>query len=264
MICKKEEAMVSIPPTIPMHQFAKVSVKSPMHSFVMYLEVGLNVFQVVSKLAAESVPAKLEVVIQGLEDVKFPLPNSLSMTPENMNLWANVPSCLLLCEQSVKATSWPFVAALHPKGIVVVARQTDLRCVDVAAAVVHFSEEWDAINTDFLGRKLDDQSISPNVIFLCDPGTCLSFTESVPGRPVFTMLAESHVTQMRVRDIHAFIHWLERTGIHAAIRALGWHILVQLNVDPDEDLKEVILAPRVGRLAVTPQAIAPVSATRIF
>ena len=136
--------------------------------------------------------------------------------------------------------------------------------MDFVAAVTDYSDERGETVTHHLGNELDDQSVCPNVVFLCASSVTLDIIESVPVRPIFVMQAELYVAMMKVRDVHAFIHWLERTGIHGVIRALGWHLLVQLNIDPDEVDKEVILAPRIGRLAVTPQAIAQIVATRIF
>ena len=68
--------MISIPPTVPMHRFAALEVKSPMQSFRVFAEVGLNVYQLISKLTAESVPAKLEVQIEGIDGVEFQPPDS--------------------------------------------------------------------------------------------------------------------------------------------------------------------------------------------
>ena len=263
VICKAERENDSIPPTIPTFEFAKLRIRSPMHSFVVFVEVGVNISQLIAMITAESVPNTLEIEIDGVNGLRFPLPASLCMSTHDTNVWANVPSCLLLTEQTIKACDWPFVVALHPKGMLVVLRRSDFLGVDLACAVSQFAGEWNAHGTDFIGRRLEDQTVCPNVAFLCNLGVQIDFHELLRTQPVFKNMAEAHLSSMKVRDVHAFIHWLERTGIHSAVRALGWHFLVQLNVDPDEEEKDVILAPKVGRLAVTPQAIAQIIITRI-
>lgn len=263
-IMRKELDDSQIPATIPMFEFAKVTVKSPMHSFMLSLEVGVNIGEAISRLTAESVPARLEVVIQNAGDVKFPLPPSLCMTAQCIDIWANVPSCLLLTEQGVKKADWPFILALHPDGILVLHRVGDALVVDVSAAIHQFSDAWVQASTDFMGRKLQDEEKCPNVMLLCDPMRVHDFRDRILVLPVFQMLAEAFHASIKVRDIQAFIHWIEKTGIHSVVRALGWHFLVQLSIDPEDMPKDVILAPKYGRLAVPPQASAQIIITRIF
>ena len=263
-IRRKEIDEVGIPATLPIFEFAKIKVKSPMHSFEIHFEVGLNVAEVISNLAAESVPARLEVCIEGSENIRFPLPAGLCVTTHDMEILANVPSCLLLTEQGIKKRDWSFILVLHQDGMLVTLRQGDALAVDLYAAIYQFSETLNHPIMDFMGRRLDDEDVCPNVVLACKPMRTQDFKECLSELPTFRMLAESFHAVIKVRDIHAFIHWAERTGIHSVVRAVGWHFLVHLNVDADEIPKDVVLLPRFGRLAVPPKALAQIVITRVF
>eukprot|EP00435_Cladocopium_sp_Y103_P007880 s727_g2.t1 len=253
-----------IPATLPMWEFAKVSVKSPLHSFTLFMEKDVKLMQVLSKLTAESLPASLEICIGNSDDTRIPLPPNFCMTNKDVRVHANVPSCLLLSEKDVKANDWPFIAVAHPKGLLIIERKGEFLCVDAKTALHHFSEEWGSTMFDHVGRKLDDEDICPNVVWCAKLGYPVDFWELLRIRPTFHGLAETFCASVPVRDVHALIHWLDRSGIHDTLRSLGWHFMVQLNVDSDELPKDVVLVQTAGRLAVTPRAISQILIHRIF
>eukprot|EP00435_Cladocopium_sp_Y103_P053164 s137_g17.t1 len=264
MICRRDQVQESIPATFPMRTFGKLNVKSPLHSFVVHVETGVKILEILAKLTAESMPALLDVLVDGFEDVKFPLLASLVMTEQVIQIRTNVPSCLFLTETTVKAVDWPFVALLHRKGILVIERCGDFLGTDVKAALASFDPEWDSRLLDFAGRPIGDEVHPPNVVFLSKSCHVRDYWELLQTKVVFQKLAESFITSMPVRDVHAFIHWFDRTGILDAVRGLGWQFLVQLNNDADELPKDVLLMPVSGRLAVTPQAICQIIITKAF
>eukprot|EP00435_Cladocopium_sp_Y103_P020001 s186_g4.t2 len=264
IVSKGENGNSGVPATIPMWEFAKVVVKSPLHSFALHLEKGLNLMQVLKKLTAESVPACLEMRIGQRDDVRIPLPNSFCMTNHDVLIQANVPSCLLLSEKDVKACDWDFIAVVHPKGLLVIERKGDFLCVDARTALHNFSDEWDSALYDHVGRKLDDEDTCPNVVWCSKGGKPIDFWELLRTVPRFESMAEAFCASIPVREVHALIHWLDRSGTHDALRSLGWQLMVQLNVDTDDIPKDVVLVQSAGRLAFTPRAISQIMINRIF
>eukprot|EP00435_Cladocopium_sp_Y103_P055143 s189_g18.t1 len=255
----------SIPATEPVRAFAKAEIKAPLHSFSIWIQEGLCITQVLRKLTQESFPLSLEVIVHGTDDIKFVLPHDMIMHNLDIRIAVNVPSCLILSETIASATDWPFIAVLHPNGILVVSRDEVSTGADMSAAVVQAQVGMDdGPILDFVGRAISNENSPPNVLFVGRTAKLLDLWEMIRNPIRFQPQAETYVAACQVRDVHAFIHWMEKTGIHSTIRALGWHFLVQLNIDPDDTPKEIILTAKAGRLAIQPIAVCQIIMTRIF
>eukprot|EP00435_Cladocopium_sp_Y103_P008923 s91_g2.t1 len=139
-----------------------------------------------------------------------------------------------------------------------------LVCFDVENAVERFDFEWEAPLLDYTGARLIEDSNAPNFVFLGITAKTLDFWEILRSPVAFRDLAQGFVTTIPQNQVHAFIHWIERTGTHALVKSCGWHFLSQLTQDPLNVPVEVYLLPRSDRLPVTTRAICQLVIERIF
>ena len=264
-VTKRRDDANSIPATLPMRVFPHVTIKSPLQTFSLVVQSGLCLWQVIRLLTVDSLPLTLQVVVKGTSDSKFPLPRDMPMTEEDITISTDVPSCLILSEAAASSCDWPFIAVLHKNDVLVVRRENGMIGTDLVTAIFHAGRRFEGTPlTDYVGRVIPMDEYPPNIVFVSRNCRALDFWEMVSQPLVFRAVAESFVASCTVRDVHAFIHWLENTGIHTLVRALGWHFMVQLNIDPDDDPKEIMLSARPGRLAIQPVAICQLIMTRIF
>ena len=216
-------------------------------------------------VTGESFPLHLEVMVHSNETVRFPLPHDMRVTDQDMNIAANVPSCLILSEAVASANDWPFIAVLHKHDILIIGRSNGMTGSDMHAAIMQAGRNLDdGPVVDFIGKHVPDNASPPNVVFVTIQSRVIDLWELVARPIVFRPMAEAFVTSCMVRDIHGFIHWLDRIGVHAIVRSLGWHFLVQLDVDSDDTPKDVILTSKSGRLSIQPNAICQLLMTKIF
>ena len=264
-VTKGETGGSQVPATVPIRQFARVTVKSPLLSFSIIVQTGLCIRQVLQMVTGESFPLHLEVMVHSNETVRFPLPHDMRVTDQDMNIAANVPSCLILSEAVASANDWPFIAVLHKHDILIIGRSNGMTGSDMHAAIMQAGRNLDdGPVVDFIGKHVPDNASPPNVVFVTIQSRVIDLWELVARPIVFRPMAEAFVTSCMVRDIHGFIHWLDRIGVHAIVRSLGWHFLVQLDVDSDDTPKDVILTSKSGRLSIQPNAICQLLMTKIF
>eukprot|EP00435_Cladocopium_sp_Y103_P006454 s588_g2.t1 len=220
---------------VPAHvhlQFARIEVKSAGQNFTLHGEV--------------------------------PLQDDRLLSSEGIVVFADSPCQLLLSEEDVVASGWPIVVVMHSYGILVLQRRPGLVCFDIENAVELFDFEWEAPLLDYTGARLIEDSKAPNFVFLGISAKTLDFWELLRSPIAFQELAQGFVARIPQNQVHAFIHWIERTGTHALVKSCGWHFLSQLSQDPLNVPLEVYLLPRSDRLPVTTRAICQLVIQRIF
>eukprot|EP00435_Cladocopium_sp_Y103_P057264 s169_g19.t1 len=245
-------------------QFAQIEVRTAGQSFKMFGEVGIGILDVLKCLTDESIPTIRAVTVQDEHLGQVPLQESRSLTPQGITLFVDSPCQMLLCEQDVIASNWPFVVVLHSLGILILKRHAGFMCFDVETAVESFDFEWEAPLLDYVGNRMIEDSIVPNIVFLGTTAKILDFWEMLRHPIAFRDLAQGFVTRIPQNQVHAFIHWIEKIGVHALVRSCGWQFLTQLNQDPPTVPLEVYLLPCSDRLPVAPRALCQLVIERIF
>eukprot|EP00435_Cladocopium_sp_Y103_P041072 s1577_g11.t1 len=193
-----------------------------------------------------------------------PLSPDQVLTDHELSLFVDSPCQLLLAESDVVDTHWPVIVLLHARGILVLKRTQGIVGFDVEQAVEQFDFEWEAPVLQHTGKRLLEDMVPPNVLFLGATAHLRDYWEFVHNQITFQPLAEGFAASAQVRDVYPFVHWLDKIGILALIRSCGWHLLTTLNVDPDFLPREVYLLTRCDRLAMSPRALCQLILTRIF
>eukprot|EP00435_Cladocopium_sp_Y103_P006334 s3326_g2.t1 len=246
------------------YSFAQIEVRTVGQNFKLHGQVGIGILDTLKLLTAGSIPTIRAVTVEDEHSRQTPLPDDRQLSSEGIVLFVDSPSQLLLSEQDVVASDWPIVAVLHSYGILVLKRQPRLMCFDVEKAVEQFDFEWEAPLLDYTGARLIEDTMAPNIVFLGVTAKTLDFWELLRSPVAFRELAQGYVARIPQNQVHAFIHWIEKTGIHALIRSCGWQFLSQLNLEPLTVPLEVYLLPRSDRLAAAPRAICQLVIQRIF
>eukprot|EP00435_Cladocopium_sp_Y103_P012417 s727_g3.t1 len=249
--------------TVP-RQFAQIEVRTAGQTFRMFGEVGIGILDVLKCLTDESIPTIRAVTVQDELLGQVPLQESRSLTPQGIILFVDSPCQMLLSEQDVIASNWPVVVVLHSLGILILKRQAGFMCYDVETAVESFDFEWEAPLLDYTGNRMIEDSIAPNIVFLGTTAKVLDFWEMLRHPIAFRDLAQGFVTCIPQNQVHAFIHWIEKIGVHALVRSCGWQFLTQLNQEPPTVPLEVYLLPCADRFPVAPRALCQLVIERIF
>eukprot|EP00435_Cladocopium_sp_Y103_P018274 s3651_g4.t1 len=245
-------------------RFAQIKVKTVGQSISIYGEVGIGVLDALKLLTNESIPTIRAVTVEDANLGQIALPDDHQLTSEGIELFVDSPCSLLLSEQDVVASDWPIVVVLHSLGILILKRQPGYLSFDVETAIENFDFEWEAPLLDYTGNRLIEDSIAPNIVFLGITAKTLDFWEMLRLPIIFSELAQGYVASIPQNQVHAFIHWIEKTGVHALIRSCGWQFLSQLNQDPASVPVEVYLLPRSDRLPAAPRALCQLVIERIF
>eukprot|EP00435_Cladocopium_sp_Y103_P062220 s664_g23.t2 len=245
-------------------QFAQIEVRTAGQTFKMFGEVGIGILDVLKCLTDESIPTIRAVTVQDEHSGQTPLQESRRLTPQGIILFVDSPCQMLLSEQDVIASNWPFVVVLHSLGILILKRQAGFLCFDVETAVESFDFEWEAPLLDYTGNRMIEDSIAPNIVFLGTTAKILDLWELLRHPIAFRELAQGFATRIPQNQVHAFIHWIEKIGVHALVRSCGWQFLTQLNQDPATVPIEVYLLPCSDRLPVAPRALCQLVIERIF
>eukprot|EP00435_Cladocopium_sp_Y103_P030791 s118_g7.t1 len=245
-------------------EFSRVTVKTAGQEFHLYIECGVKVLHTLSLLTSDSIPTLRAVTIDNGIHGMQPLPEDFLATPEDCLLYIDSPSQLLVSENDFVETSWPVVALLHARGILVLWRREGMVGFDVEQAVEQFDFEWEAPLQDHSGRRLVEDHQPPNILFLGATANLRDFWEFVQHRISFQPIAEGFVASVATRDVYPFTHWLAKTGILTLICNCGWHLLTALNVNTDDVPKEIFLLARSDRLAMSTRALCQLVLTRVF
>eukprot|EP00435_Cladocopium_sp_Y103_P043937 s1625_g12.t1 len=251
-------------PVYAPRQFARIEVKSAGQNFTLHGEVGINVLEALKLLTDESIPVIRAVTVEDEHSRQVPLQEDRLLSSEGIVLFVDSPCQLLLSEEDVVASNWPIVVVMHSYGILILKRRPGLVCFDIENAVENFDFEWEAPLLDYTGARMIEDSAAPNFVFLGITAKTLDFWELLRSPVAFRELAQGFVARVPQNQVHAFIHWIERTGIHALVKSCGWQFLSQLNQEPLNVPLEVYLLPRSDRLPVTTRAICQLVIERIF
>ena len=173
-------------------------------------------------LTGESFPLHLDVVVQGCDNVRFPLPPDMTMTHHETVIATNVPNCLILSERTASSNDWPSIAVFHACEVLVIQRDQDMTGSDVKAAAMQVGQELDdgpcVTFWDVQSRMMLHHSMS----CLCPKDRGSLTCGNWQGHPCsfdHKLSHSLHPVSCQVGDVHGFINWLDLIGAHAIVRA---------------------------------------------
>eukprot|EP00438_Fugacium_kawagutii_P033239 Skav228423 [mRNA] locus=scaffold1325:267313:272607:+ [translate_table: standard] len=244
-------------PTMPIHDFAVLSIRTPMHSCRACVEEGLNVATILQHVLGSSMPSKLEIAIAGTNNIRIQLHSEVTMPTGRLELLASVPSCFLPSDVDMKATSWPCVAVMTPQDVVIITRQKHMKVEDVLQCLmtnVHHDHK-DGTCHDVFGLPIDEHAEIPNVVFFHQAVDTSYMVATLPDGCRWEQKSHSMIMHLSPDSLPVVECNMRRTGMMEFIMCLGWEIHTVWTQGECQKGAAITLMPTDGKLAVQKNAV---------
>lgn len=198
--------------------------------------------------------------------VYIPLHEETVMQDVDLQVKTMMPCCLMLHEEHLETSDWPYVVILNAEGTVVLKRNVGLFPQDVELAMQACVDiDSTGVPHTFCGALCNVTQQCHNIIFVhaTKPQVhvpCPNSIRFLRCHEYFFMKA--HVD--RIEDVRQFLYL---TGIDKIIKAVGWELTMTCSCEPQiDEAKEIELRlTRIpGRLALQPSHFENVIRARVF
>ena len=259
---------LSLPSTIQIRSFARITVQSPTLEYEIICESGVPVLRILEYITGPSVPASVALKIDETHDFAVPVVSSYCMPDVPIRIRTNVPSELHLCEKAFEEqlSFSPAIVVLYQGQIYCVLKRPNLTCGDIVD-VLRLEDQ--TVKDDFRlfmlnGDMWDDDRMAPDVVFLgkrfiedTPNDWCLKNCRFLQQGPVFAL-------SLRNDGVKSFLTFLHSSAIMRDVRSLGWHFVSEWSCDRSHDSRLVMLAQIPGALSVSVGDIREFIMARIF
>eukprot|EP00438_Fugacium_kawagutii_P019780 Skav228862 [mRNA] locus=scaffold816:103186:109232:- [translate_table: standard] len=219
----KRDAVLSCAPTEKFRCIHSLTISSPMQCLRIFVEEGIDLQRMLQTLCGKSSPPQLVILINGLQNMQFPLHSNAQMPDVNLKVKALMPSCL-----------WP-------DEVEVILQDSALDCPK------------EGICFDLFARKTDAELPCKNMIL---------FMEEIPqhrGKPPagthFEKADQSLVASMTQDVLEELLFFLRKSMMLSVVQALSWNLVEHYD---ERDLpcrnnqRMISMIPAPGRLGLLP------------
>eukprot|EP00438_Fugacium_kawagutii_P003683 Skav206823 [mRNA] locus=scaffold3672:35337:40454:+ [translate_table: standard] len=264
--CKADQQEDEIAATVAMRCINYLTVESPLQSFQVSVEEGVCIRRMLHLLVGASLPPQMNLEVSGHKKVFIPLHDETTMPDVPLKVTTLNPSCLILHEEQMAASDWPFVVVLAPNQMVVLKRGVNIFPQDVEQAMLTIDEDGEDGSCHTIAGEVCNVTVPcVNVQFFYAPRG--SFRTKCPEGVRVTRKHEYFVMTTHIDRVETVRTFLYENGLENIIRAVGWEMTMVCSCNPfTDDNKDVELrltrAP--DRLALQPQHFENVLRTMIF
>ena len=255
-----------IDPTLPMHACELLVLKSPTDESRSFVQVGLNIHDILRTLLGPSIPTDLYLVPAERLDHKVPLHVDMLMQQEKTILFASVQACLLLPTMMFGqvGVESKFVIALCTFGPVILAKKLDLCICDAIGFMNIEFEQRQVFCTDMLGFQLAPSDKCPDAfLVLTKPGIAPADFSCVLRLEV-EIVGSLVSFQGFYHDLSNVLGLLRGTGILDMLMCVGWTCVIPISAW-EEDRFNVIQIIRIpNQLAIEAVDVVHCNAIRFF
>lgn len=251
VIQDKQECEAFDNPTQPMQSFVPMHVRSPTATFVVQVECGLKIGQVIELLTGPSCPSVLELEVQGQQVVHL-LPHD-RIQSDICIVRAGVPSILNMKDSLVHTTCGEMIVILTSTGIIVCKRKGSMYIHEITQMVHDFfpdKVDCDARPCDEFGMQHAEGIICPDCVFMT---TCRQphFIMESTDIPTFRKQAMHFEMVCNIAYAIKVIQMFDKASISEGCKCLGWAIHIIPANEKSSNKTKIVLAPVVGALSVT-------------
>ena len=238
-------------PTQPMQSFVPMHVRSPTTAFVVQVECGLKIGQVIDLLTGPSCPSVLELEIQGQHVVQL-LPHD-RIQSDVCIVKTGVPSILNMKDSLVHTTTGDMIVILTSTGMIVCKRKSTMLVHEITQMVHDFfpdKVDCDARPCNEFGMQFSEGETCPDCLFMTTSRQP-QFQMDPMEIPTFRKQAMHFEMVCSVAHAIKVIQMFDRASISEGCKCLGWAFHIIPTNEKSSNKTKIVLAPIVGALAVT-------------
>eukprot|EP00434_Breviolum_minutum_P001907 symbB.v1.2.001687.t1/scaffold93.1/size335462/2 len=251
----KKDSSDFISDTIPMREFAKVVIQSPIEAWHCYMEFGIAVEEVLNALLGPSTPASVSLSAMDMPDCRVPMPNAFRVDSMNIVIRVDVPNALIIPierfhqHSNVNQT----VIALTGQGPVAMKHQQGMTVDDVLNVLKNSSlvdcEEGVQCFSVF-GEAIDGSCIPPKCMIVASTSSDDSVDYTWQTKVVMRETEQLFHLQGPSFDLQSFLRFVEVTRCKDIVRVLGWHFTKPAFDHPQSGEESIFLTRIPGALSV--------------
>ena len=237
--------------TQQMQSFVPLHVRSPTAAFVVQVESGLKIREVVELLTGPSCPSVLEIEI-GEKHLVQMMPHD-RIQSDVCIIKAGVPSILNMKDSLVHTTSGDMIVILTSSEIIVCRRKGSMHIHEITQMVHDFfpdKVDIDARPCNEFGQQHPEENACPDCVFMTTSRE-RSFKLDSHDNPTFRKVTTHFEMVCSLAFAIKVIQLFDRAAISEGCKCLGWAIHIIFIAEKSSNRTKIALAPITGALSVT-------------
>eukprot|EP00438_Fugacium_kawagutii_P027906 Skav231452 [mRNA] locus=scaffold1847:562743:567629:- [translate_table: standard] len=239
----------NIPATVPMHEFANVTISNGLESITVKAELGIKFHDIIRALFGRQQNLQISLQPMAQPNLKIPLPADSKIMHPKVRIFAQIP-----LRFNIDATMFrnqnatgPVTIVLASDGVFALERYSNMKVGDVnqLTSLLLMTTE-DGIFTDSVGFSWAMDDNIPQATLQVKQGLTdgqISIFEhihvEVNSDGIRFDASEEYVWNLRC--------FLQSTGLHEVIKAFGWFVVYPIPSTQSPDQHHLLMIPKPGR-----------------
>ena len=250
-----KDHVYEIPSTIPMRNFAKMVIQSPIESWQVLVEYGIEVREVMKAIAGPSVPASISLGVSDQDAIRLPMPQRFMVDSQQIFLRVDLPSALMMPVEIFRKSAEinEFIVVLTPRGPMAVKHHSGMVISDVINVASNYSFEGctDVLQAfSFFGETIDGMSVPSKCMVVAPRSEILESDHLWKSRVVVHGTEQLMTFKGSDFDLKSFLRFIEQSHCKEILQAMGWHFTQPAFLNRYEEDASIFLTRVPGVISV--------------
>lgn len=255
ILFRKKDGDDFFPSTIPIREFAKITIQSPIEAWHCHIEYGVEVREVISILLGPSIPSVISIGVAGNPECRVPLPPSFRADAATFVLRVDLPSALMVPVEKFHTSSGTnqTIVVLTAQGPIALKHQSGMIVDDVLnilknLAFVRSDEGLQCFS--FLGEMIATSCLPSQCMIVSPPSCEHDFDTTWQARVVMIEAEQIFRFKGPSFDLQSFLRFTDVTRCKDILSVLGWHFTQPVFPCDDDNDQYLFLTRIPGALGV--------------